>query len=179
MEGKKVSDSRVEIAQVMYPEHANPDGNVHGGHLLKLVDQAAAIVAVRHTHLNCVTASLDRMDFISPVYIGNLVQAGWKELARKYDLKINVSGIPPLSHWEIEANNSQLLHTIIVEKMLEKGFLSSKVFYATYTHTREQVDAYLGALDEILNELNPYIIANRVEELPHGSVAHSGFKRLT
>ena len=73
MEGKKVSDSRVEIAQVMYPEHANPDGNVHGGHLLKLVDQAAAIVAVRHTHLNCVTASLDRMDFISPVYIGNLV----------------------------------------------------------------------------------------------------------
>jgi uncharacterized protein (TIGR00369 family) len=73
MESKKVADSRVEIAQVMYPEHANPNGNVHGGNLLKLVDQAAAIVAVRHTRLNCVTASLDRMDFISPVYIGNLV----------------------------------------------------------------------------------------------------------
>ena len=73
MESKKVADSRVEIAQIMYPEHANPNGNVHGGNLLKLVDQAASIVAVRHTRLNCVTASLDRMDFISPVYIGNLI----------------------------------------------------------------------------------------------------------
>jgi acyl-CoA hydrolase len=50
-------------------------GNVHGGYILKLVDQAGAIVAARHTHLNIVTASLDRMDFISPVYIGNLVFA--------------------------------------------------------------------------------------------------------
>ncbi|MFX0148915.1 MAG: acyl-CoA thioesterase [Candidatus Hodarchaeota archaeon] len=73
MEDKKISESHVEIAQVMYPEHANPAGNVHGGHILKLVDQAAAIVATRHTHTNCVTASVDRMDFISPVYIGNLV----------------------------------------------------------------------------------------------------------
>ena len=73
MEKKKISESQAEIAQVMYPEHANPAGNVHGGHILKLVDQAAAIVATRHTHLNCVTASVDRMDFISPVYVGNLV----------------------------------------------------------------------------------------------------------
>jgi uncharacterized protein (TIGR00369 family) len=75
MEPKKVSDSRVEIAQVMMPEHSNAAGNVHGGYILKLVDQAGAIVAARHTHSNVVTASLDRMDFISPVYIGNLVFA--------------------------------------------------------------------------------------------------------
>ena len=75
MEGKNVSDSKVEIAQVMMPEHSNAAGNVHGGYILKLVDQAGAIVAARHTHLNIVTASLDRMDFISPVYVGNLVFA--------------------------------------------------------------------------------------------------------
>ena len=75
MEKKTVADSRVEIAQVMYPEHANPAGNVHGGYILKLVDQAAAIVASRHTHQNVVTASVDRMDFISPVFVGNLVFA--------------------------------------------------------------------------------------------------------
>jgi len=75
MEAKKVSDSKVEIAQVMMPEHSNATGNVHGGYILKLVDQAGAIVAARHTHSNAVTASLDRMDFISPVYIGNLVFA--------------------------------------------------------------------------------------------------------
>lgn len=73
MEAKTVSQSKVEIAQVMMPEHANPAGNVHGGNLLKLVDQAGAIVATRHTHTNVVTASVDRFDFISPAYIGNLV----------------------------------------------------------------------------------------------------------
>jgi len=75
LKARKVSDSRVEIAQVMYPEHANPAGNVHGGYILKIVDQAAAIAGARHTHQNVVTASVDRMDFISPVYIGNLVFA--------------------------------------------------------------------------------------------------------
>jgi len=73
LEAKTVSQSKVEIAQVMMPEHANPSGNVHGGNLLKLVDQASAIVAARHTHSNVVTASVDRFDFISPAYIGNLV----------------------------------------------------------------------------------------------------------
>ncbi|GAH91936.1 unnamed protein product, partial [marine sediment metagenome] len=57
----------------MMPEHANVAGNVHGGNLLKLVDQAGAIVAARHTHTNVVTASVDRFDFISPAYIGNLI----------------------------------------------------------------------------------------------------------
>lgn len=75
MEGKTVSESRVELAQIMYPEHANPAGNVHGGYILKLIDQAGAIVAARHTHSNVVTASVDRMDFISPAFIGNLVFA--------------------------------------------------------------------------------------------------------
>lgn len=75
MNAKKISASKVEIAQVMMPEHSNAAGNVHGGYILKIVDQAGAIVAARHTHSNIVTASLDRMDFISPVYVGNLVFA--------------------------------------------------------------------------------------------------------
>ncbi len=75
MEGKTVKDSKVELAQIMYPEHANPAGNVHGGHILKLIDQAGAIVAARHTHKNVVTASVDSMSFISPAYIGNLIFA--------------------------------------------------------------------------------------------------------
>jgi len=75
LKSKRISDTKVEIAQVMMPEHSNAAGNVHGGYILKLVDQAGAIVAARHTHGNVVTASLDRMDFISPVYVGNLVFA--------------------------------------------------------------------------------------------------------
>jgi len=73
LEAKTVLQSRVELAQIMMPEHANIAGNVHGGNLLKLVDQVGAIVAARHTHTNVVTASVDRFDFISPAYIGNLI----------------------------------------------------------------------------------------------------------
>ena len=72
---KKVMDSRVQVTQIMYPEYANPSGNVNGGYILKLVDEAAGIVAVRHSRRNCVTASVDRMDFLSPVYVGDLLFA--------------------------------------------------------------------------------------------------------
>lgn len=47
----------------------------NGGYILKLVDQTGTIAAARHTHRNCVTASVNRMDFIYPVYVGNLVFA--------------------------------------------------------------------------------------------------------
>jgi glutamate-1-semialdehyde 2,1-aminomutase len=113
------------------------------------------------------------------VVTGTAVQAGWKKLGEKHGLDIHISGIPPLSHWQIECPDSQLLHTIIVEKMLGYGFLTSKAFYATYTHTEKQIKAYLEALDKVLNELTPYIKANTVSTLPHGPIAHSGFKRLT
>ncbi|MBN1532079.1 MAG: acyl-CoA thioesterase [Spirochaetes bacterium] len=53
---------------------ANLAGNVHGGVIMKLIDNTAGIVAVRHTQKNCVTASLDRLDFHSPVFVGDLLR---------------------------------------------------------------------------------------------------------
>ncbi len=55
------------------PQDANTQGNVYGGSILRLVDEIAGVVAARHARCNVVTASLDRMDFLSPVYIGNLL----------------------------------------------------------------------------------------------------------
>jgi acyl-CoA hydrolase len=75
MEPKKISETKVELAELMLPEHANAAGNVHGGSIMKIIDNAAGIVAQRHTHKNVVTASVDRIDFLSPSYIGNLVLA--------------------------------------------------------------------------------------------------------
>ena len=57
----------------MLPVDANPMGNVHGGTILKLVDTAAAVAALRHARTNVVSASIDRMDFYHPVYVGNLL----------------------------------------------------------------------------------------------------------
>jgi acyl-CoA hydrolase len=57
----------------MMPGDANTQGNVYGGSILRLVDEIAGVVASRHARCNVVTASLDRMDFLSPVYLGNLL----------------------------------------------------------------------------------------------------------
>nr|WP_320131482.1 acyl-CoA thioesterase [uncultured Holophaga sp.] len=70
---KTVSQTSIVLAQNMLPPDANAAGNVHGGTIMKLIDNAAWTVACRHTGMNCVTASLDRLDFHSPVYIGNLL----------------------------------------------------------------------------------------------------------
>jgi uncharacterized protein (TIGR00369 family) len=72
-QAKKVSQSRVELAQVAMPDDANPAGNVHGGAIMKLIDNAAGVVAMRHTRRNIVTASIDRLDFHHPVFVGNLI----------------------------------------------------------------------------------------------------------
>jgi len=70
---KPVSASRLVLAQVMTPLDANITGNVHGGNIMKLADEAAGVVAIRHCGGNCVTATVDRFDFHAPVYVGNLV----------------------------------------------------------------------------------------------------------
>ncbi|MHB0868253.1 MAG: acyl-CoA thioesterase [Chloroflexota bacterium] len=57
----------------MLPTDANPSGNVHGGTIMKLVDNVGGVVAVRHCRRRIVTARLDEMSFLHPVYVGDLV----------------------------------------------------------------------------------------------------------
>ena len=73
MEGKRVKESSVTISHYLMPEDANVAGNVHGGVLVKHIDNAAGMAAVRHARCNAVTASIDRLDFHNPAFIGNLL----------------------------------------------------------------------------------------------------------
>ncbi|MFO7681301.1 MAG: acyl-CoA thioesterase [Chloroflexota bacterium] len=73
MEGKTVQESRVVLTQVMGPTDANLLGNVHGGHIMKLCDEAGGMAAIRHARRPAVTVTVDSMTFLSPVNIGNLV----------------------------------------------------------------------------------------------------------
>lgn len=70
---KPVSASRVTMPQRMMPTDANAAGNVHGGVILKYIDTAGGIAAIRHARSAVVTASIDRMDFLRPAYIGEVV----------------------------------------------------------------------------------------------------------
>ncbi len=70
---KPISASRISIAQLMQPEHANPHGNVHGGWIMKLVDEAGALACMRHAQKRVVTVAVDSMVFRHPIRIGDLV----------------------------------------------------------------------------------------------------------
>lgn len=70
---RSVSESRITMSQVMLPGDANPHGNVHGGVIMKLVDQAGGVCATRHVRGRTVTARIDSMSFLQPVYVGDLV----------------------------------------------------------------------------------------------------------
>jgi len=73
MKAKKVSDSAIITSIIMMPEDANPAGNVHGGIIMKHVDETAGIVAFRHSRNNSVTASIDSLVFHYPVFVGDLL----------------------------------------------------------------------------------------------------------
>ena len=74
LQAKPPSESSTRMVRIMMPMDANVAGNVFGGSILRMVDEVASIVAFRHSRNNVVTASLDRMDFISPVYIGDIIR---------------------------------------------------------------------------------------------------------
>jgi uncharacterized protein (TIGR00369 family) len=65
--------SRITVAQLMQPEHANNLGNVHGGWIMKLVDEAGALACMRHCQRRVVTVFIDKMEFHQPIRIGDLV----------------------------------------------------------------------------------------------------------
>jgi uncharacterized protein (TIGR00369 family) len=73
LEGKTVGASRVSIAQLMQPEHANNLGNIHGGWIMKLVDEAGALACMRHAQQRVVTVAVDQMVFRQPIRTTDLV----------------------------------------------------------------------------------------------------------
>jgi len=70
---KNVEDTRITISELMLPSHANFSGKIHGGYILSLLDQIAFACASKHSGLYCVTASVDTVDFLNPVEVGELV----------------------------------------------------------------------------------------------------------
>lgn len=73
MQGKTVAETKLVSAIQTNPEDANPVGNVHGGVIMKHVDTVAGVVAIRHARKNAVTASIDKLDFHNPVFVGDLL----------------------------------------------------------------------------------------------------------
>jgi acyl-CoA hydrolase len=73
MQAKSPAESRVTLTQVMGPDQANTMGNVHGGYIMKICDEAGGMAAIKHARRPAVTVAVDSMRFHSPVHIGNLM----------------------------------------------------------------------------------------------------------
>lgn len=70
---KNIEDTCITISELMLPSHANFSGKIHGGYILNLMDQIAFACASKHSGTYCVTASVDTVNFINPIEVGELV----------------------------------------------------------------------------------------------------------
>lgn len=70
---KTIEESRIQISQLMLPSNTNFGGKIHGGYILGLMDQIAFACASKHCGSYCVTASVDKVNFLNPIEVGELV----------------------------------------------------------------------------------------------------------
>ena len=111
--------------------------------------------------------------------VGQMVQTGWKNLATRHGLILDVSGIPPLSHFSFEGEEAQAMKSLFVQKMLEHGFLASNTFYSMLAHSPFHVDQYLTAVDSVFATIKRIKTHGSVTDNLIGGPSTAGFKRLT
>ena len=70
---RTVRETQHETSEIMMPQHANNLGHVFGGVILSMMDRTSAVAAIRHARNDCVTVSVDRVDFREPIHLGDLV----------------------------------------------------------------------------------------------------------
>lgn len=70
---KKIEESKIQISELMLPSNTNFGGKIHGGYILGLMDQIAFACASKHSRSYCVTASVDKVNFLRPIEVGELV----------------------------------------------------------------------------------------------------------
>lgn len=135
------------------------------------IGPAAALATIRKHRREVVPEHL--------IDVGMRVQAGWKDSAQRAGLKVHLSGIPPLSHFEVECKDATAVTTLFIQEMLARGFLASTSFYATYAHQSYHLDRYLQALNEVFEVMARAIEQNNVGQRLLGPIKHTGFQRLT
>ncbi len=72
-EARTVAESQSERSEIVFPADSNALGNLFGGRLMQYIDLTGAMAASRHARAICVTASMDHLDFVSPVRVGELL----------------------------------------------------------------------------------------------------------
>ena len=109
---------------------------------------------------------------------GKAIGNRWQALAEKYELPIEISGLPALVNFNIPVDNWMKYKTFITQEMLKKGFLAANSVYVCTEHTHEIIDEYFEELDYVFSLVSECETGRNVDDLLEGPVCHAGFKRL-
>lgn len=113
------------------------------------------------------------------VKVGETIQNGWSQCVKDKNVKIHVSGIKPLSHFDFEYKNALAYKTFFTQEMLKKGFLAATMVYASYAHTDNIIQMYLKACEEVFDKIHKiHSDKKNIEDYLEGPICHAGFERL-
>ena len=108
---------------------------------------------------------------------GRYINKKWRELAHKYKIDLNISGIESITSFSFKKNNL-LYKTYITQEMLKKGFLASNLIYVSTKHTKNIVDNYIMNLDKVFKKIKNHMMSKTKIKLLQGPISHTTFKRL-
>lgn len=115
---KRIAESRFTLSALMGPQDANSHGNVHGGVIMKMADEAGALVAMRHARTPVVTVAVDSMSFMKPIYMGSLVlcDAELTYVGRtSMEVRVTVRTEDPLTGHTSVTNTAYLVYVALAE----------------------------------------------------------------
>ena len=113
------------------------------------------------------------------VLLGDRIQSGWRELADRHGLPIEVGGMKPMSHFTFDHASSREMKAYFIQLMIGQGFLASNLFYAMYAHRDEHVEGYLRAADAAFAEVARAVDRGDITDRITGRPSNVGFARLT
>ena len=111
--------------------------------------------------------------------VGGRVKEGWLRAAERQGIKIHVSGILPLIHFEFLYENPLIYKTFFTQQMLKKGYLAATGLYVSLAHTESIIEEYLAACENVFEEIGKICLEGKeIMEYLDGPVCHAGFERL-
>ena len=110
--------------------------------------------------------------------IGKEIGIRWVSLANKYDLPIQIGGLPSLINFQLHLDDWIKYKTLITQEMLKKGFLAANSIYVCIDHSSDIIDQYFYELDFVFKKISECEENKDIDDLLDGPISHTGFKRL-
>lgn len=113
------------------------------------------------------------------VRYGEMINDGWRKIAEKHKINIEISGIAPLTHISFKEGAPLEVQTLYSQEMLKRGYLLGAAVYTTYSYSKGIIEGFIKDSDEVFAVIRKALDSGNVKEYLEGGVIHAGFKRLT